>query len=195
MLNILPLVIASMLPVMDNDKDVIGSSMLVTPTRALTAYHVVNDNGPWFVQCGSKTVSAALKAKNAVLDLAILSLDDSCELPVTKLAEKNPAPGEDVKAYGCPNRFCDWIMSGHVVGYTWMSVIGDLERRVIVTDAPVWFGNSGGGLVDKNGELVGICSQVFLFQSEKRGPQYTRMFGAFVPIETVQFFIKKAGGL
>lgn len=72
------------------------------------------------------------------------------------------------------------------MGYMALALKGMPERPVLVSDAPVYFGNSGGPLVNERGHLVGVCSQIFKFGSDDG---WAPTFGAFVPIEAILEFL------
>lgn len=79
-----------------------------------------------------------------------------------------------------------WVM-GHPSGYVWSITSGDIsgirtsyDVKVIQTDAKVWFGNSGGGLFNDRGELLGIASYL------TRGDY----FGWFIHRDHIQTFLK-----
>jgi len=77
---------------------------------------------------------------------------------IAELVEEMPALGEHV------------YIVGHVRGLWWSYVEGvvsayrkelqgvDKEGPFVQTSSPVYYGNSGGGLFDSRGNLVGICS-------------------------------------
>lgn len=99
-------------------------------------------------------------------DLALLRAVNRESVPyhtIAKLADRVPEQGEDLN------------IMGHVKGMYWSYIAGtvsayrkDLPERLVPgkdvigpfmqVSAPVFFGNSGGGAFNSNGELVGIAS-------------------------------------
>jgi hypothetical protein len=75
---------------------------------------------------------------------------------VASLAGELPGVGEHVYAVGHPKGLYWSHAEGMVSAYRSESNIG----AVIQVDATVWYGNSGGGLFDRDGNLIGICSQL-----------------------------------
>lgn len=87
---------------------------------------------------------------------------------IAYVAEENPAIGEQINIVGQPKGLYWTYISGTVAQYRESLP----EERSLVTDvneinvigpyiqlsAPVWFGNSGGGAFDRDGNLVGIAS-------------------------------------
>lgn len=167
-----------------------GSSVLIAPRLALTAAHVIKD-AVMSVDCQGVQIPAVVIRQDDAIDLALLYLTQTCDAPTAKLTRHNAPIGTAVTAIGCPDGNCGWQAKGHVVGYTALG-IRDLPRRpVLVTDAPIYFGNSGGPLVDDQGRLVGICSQVFRFSAggDQSIEQWAPRFGAFVPAEAIFNFL------
>jgi len=118
-------------------------------------------------------------------DLALLKAEGSVIPPheVAEVAKQSPAIGEKV------------YVLGHVKGLYWSLIEGvvsayrsDVPTRdlgihgpFIQISGPVFYGNSGGGAFNTQGELVGIASFMY------RAPQTTM----FVQLESIKNFLKK----
>jgi S1-C subfamily serine protease len=72
-------------------------------------------------------------------------------------ASEMPALGEDIYVVGHPRGLYWSYVKGQVSAYRYDS--SDVGP-VVQVDATVWFGNSGGGVFDGSGKLVGICSRL-----------------------------------
>lgn len=89
-------------------------------------------------------------------DLALLVPDD--ELPEwTPLRDSYPELGENVYAIGHPGGLVYTLTVGRV-SYPLRTLPGSERGKLVQADVSIWFGNSGGGLFDKRGMLVGVCS-------------------------------------
>jgi S1-C subfamily serine protease len=87
-------------------------------------------------------------------DLAILRVPGA-DLPVAELRAEAIAVGELVAAIGYPGGGPATIATGTVLGRR-TATLGGEATDVIVTDADVRQGNSGGPLVDTDGRVVGV---------------------------------------
>ena len=94
-------------------------------------------------------------------DLAILKIDTAREdFPALQLAPTPPRKGTEVMAFGAPLGLSFSTTSGIVSGIRVPSEMRQtgfsLNVRWIQTDAPIMAGNSGGPLVNRRGEVVGV---------------------------------------
>ena len=79
---------------------------------------------------------------------------------VANLAEELEI-GSDVKIVGHPGGMWWTFTKGTISAiHTKVKNPRDETINAIQISAPVWFGNSGGGAFNENGELVGICSWI-----------------------------------
>ena len=96
-------------------------------------------------------------------DLALLIIPPDVKLPPTigvkiRDIEKNPLrAGEVVIAIGAPGGLRDSVTSG-IISHPDRKIEGYSKNHHIQVDAPINFGNSGGGLFDLEGRLIGINS-------------------------------------
>lgn len=107
---------------------------------------------------------AKVVGQDVISDIAVLEVDDKGITSVISLGDSTSLrPGETVLAVGNPLGLGGTLTSG-IVSYT-SRVIPvsinqdgnyDWEQEVIQTDAAINDGNSGGALVNLNGELIGI---------------------------------------
>lgn len=186
-MTLLPIILASMLPIVDIQADaVIGSSVLINHQIVLTASHVATTRV--FARCGNTDIEANPIAYDTELDLSLLALVKPCTLPVSTLAEANVLAGSAVHGIGCPKRHCGWLVFGHVLAYDYTPSPMGNARRALISDVPIWMGNSGGPLFDEKNQVTGIASQLIRFD----GPDgMFRLFAAYVPAETIWIFLRQ----
>lgn len=146
--------------------DKVGTSMYI-----LTCYHVIdyvvqmNEKGiPIQVQIGYPIINQDKEGKGMVSylvtivkqdpknDLALLKteiVDNTLE--VIKLANKCPSIGDTVFSVGSPLGMIRTLSKG---------VISNFIEGFYISDNTCTFGNSGGGLYNRQGELIGVPAQV-----------------------------------
>ena len=98
------------------------------------------------------------------LDLAIIKIDDTVELKEAKLGTATTSQiGEEVVAIGNPLglEFQKSVTKGVISGLNRTLKVEDeistvVMENLIQTDASINTGNSGGPLINKNGEVIGI---------------------------------------
>ena len=132
---------------------------------ALSAWHLfVNKPGPIFNlrYCRSSdeticvTKSVFIFRKDEVNDLVLLmgTKQEVVQGPSALVAKKEPLLGETVYIIGAPLQHSKLITRG-VLSFIEQK---DNKRRYL-TDAAVIFGNSGGGLFNQQGELLGVVTE------------------------------------
>ncbi len=139
----------------------------------LTNKHVVIDPDAEYVVITSdeKEYAAKVLTRDPVNDIAILKIDAK-ELPVAKLSNSKIEPGQTVLAIGnALGLFSNTVSKGIVSGLARkisaaMGSEGNEQpeveelRGVIQTDVAINQGNSGGPLINTDGEVVGINTAV-----------------------------------
>lgn len=140
----------------------IGSGFLVDSTGYIvTNYHVVGseDSQVYVTLYGGDTVKGKTIWGNSDLDLAIVKIEVA-GLPYMKMGDsKNLTIGELVYAIGNPLgfEFQRTVTSGIVSGTNRsININGVYMEDLIQTDASINSGNSGGPLINKSGEVIGI---------------------------------------
>ncbi|WOL14303.1 protease Do-like 14 isoform X1 [Canna indica] len=95
-----------------------------------------------------------------VSDIAVVKIQSKTPLPVAKLGSSSKLqPGDFVIALGCPLSLQNTITSGIVSCVDRKSSdlgLGGLRREYLQTDCAINQGNSGGPLVNLDGEVVGV---------------------------------------
>jgi len=101
-----------------------------------------------------RIAKASLVGADEESDLAVLRIDAS-NLPVIRIAEQPLRPGDVVLAIGNPLGLNQTVTMG-IVSAIGRQLNGSSAEDFIQTDAAINLGNSGGALVNAEGELVGI---------------------------------------
>jgi len=102
-----------------------------------------------------RTVDATIVGVAREIDLALLKVDEDA-LPALPLADYDAVrQGELVFAFGSPEGLKNSVTMG-IVSAVARQADPDSPLVYVQTDAPINHGNSGGPLVNVNGELVGI---------------------------------------
>lgn len=145
-----------------------GSGVIIRPDGYIvTNNHVVA--GATDIQVvlnNNKTYTATVVGTDPATDVALIKIETEEELPVVQFADSdNLRLGEWVLAIGSPlgKELQSTITAGIVSakGRTMPNYTGEFKiESFIQTDAAVNPGNSGGALVNKAGELVGINTAI-----------------------------------
>ena len=130
----------------------------------LTNYHVIEDGSAFQVLMPSgDKVDATLVGADSAMDLAVLKVEDQADklVPVTIGASETLPVGSTVIAIGNPGGeiLANTVTRGIISALERTSMsTGNTTRNVnyIQHDAPINSGNSGGGLFDYQGNLIGI---------------------------------------
>ena len=159
-----------------------GSGVIIkTGGEILTNAHVVkNMNTILVVMNDGKGYEAQLKYIDEDTDLAIVKIK-KIGLPVVKFANSEDiVVGKQVIAIGTPITFSlrNSATVGHISGLN--RSVGE-PYRLVQTDTAITHGNSGGALINMNGELVGITSS---------GYSGTNTNFA-VPVDTVKYVLNQ----
>ncbi|HTS52322.1 MAG TPA: DegQ family serine endoprotease, partial [Burkholderiales bacterium] len=139
-----------------------GSGFIVSSDGIiLTNAHVVDGAKQVDVKLTDKReFRARVMGVDKQSDVAVLKIEAK-DLPTVKLG--NPANlrvGDWVLAIGSPFGFENTVTQG-IVSAKWRSLPDETYVPFIQTDVPVNPGNSGGPLINMQGEVVGINSQIY----------------------------------
>ena len=156
----------------------------------LTNNHVIEDGSAWQVLLpnGDK-VNASLVGADSAMDLAVLKVEDQADtlVPVSIGSSESLPVGSTVIAIGNPGGeiLANTVTRGIISALERTSMSGSNTTRnvnYIQHDAPINNGNSGGGLFDYQGNLIGINTLKY------RGNYYSsgnfEGLGFAIPIET-----------
>lgn len=166
-----------------------GSGVLVSPDGyIITNYHVVDEGSEIEVTLNDRRkFLAKLVGSDPSTDLALLKIE-ALNLPALIIGNSDSLQvGEWVLAVGNPFDLNSTVTAGIVSAKA--RNINILEgatsiESFIQTDAAVNPGNSGGALVNSNGELVGITSAIITYSGQYEGYSFA------IPINLVQKIMK-----
>ncbi|MGK0209296.1 MAG: S1-C subfamily serine protease [Patescibacteria group bacterium] len=152
--------------------DSLGSGFFVTDSGHLvTNYHVVQkESGDVLLYMANGSVfTGEVIGVNATLDVALLLINISSGNALPLRSSNGIEVGEKVFAIGSPFGLAHSVSSGIVSGKDRMI---NLQPFYVQTDATMDVGNSGGPLLDRDGNVVGmnnfkLSDQGFALASEK----------------------------
>jgi serine protease DegS len=141
----------------------LGSGVIVDRKgHVVTNHHVIASADLIRAQLADGRVAEArVVGRDPDTDLAILQLDLKNNIPVMPLGHSDRLRvGDIVLAIGNPVGLSQTVTQG-IVSATGRAQLGVATyENFIQTDAPINVGNSGGALINTNGELIGINTAV-----------------------------------
>lgn len=141
----------------------VGSGFIVDKAGyILTNYHVVEDASRVTVrlQSGEEYVAKIIGADDQT-DLAVLKIETGRDLAFVNLGNSDAAQvGDWVLAIGSPFGLAQTVTAGIISQTKRETPYASQFQKFIQTDAAINRGNSGGPLVNMNGEVIGINSQI-----------------------------------
>lgn len=143
----------------------------------VTNYHVVRDALNLTVTFpDGKIYAAARWSGKPEYDLALINLNIS-DLPAVSLnMSRPPEPGDPVRIVGNPLGLNNIVIEGEVQQY--LTVQG---RKVFGVRAPIYPGNSGSPVYDRDGKVIGVIFGVLQGEKDEQGAG----LGLAVPITDI----------
>ena len=141
-----------------------GSGVIISSDGyILTCAHVVDGASTITVTIGDKDYTATLVGEDTTSDIAVIKIDANGLTPATVGDSDSLKVGQNVMAVGNPLGELGGTVTGGMISALNRSVTIQGSSSVntmslIQMDASVSPGNSGGGLFNMNGELVGIVN-------------------------------------
>ncbi|MEW9624228.1 S1C family serine protease [Rhodanobacter geophilus] len=134
----------------------LGSGVIVSAQGyVLTNYHVIaHATDIQVLLYDGRVARATVVGSDEETDLAVLKIEAG-NLPVIRLADAKPRPGDVVLAIGNPLGLNQTVTMG-IVSAVGRQLNPSSAEDFIQTDAAINLGNSGGALVNAEGQLVGI---------------------------------------
>ena len=139
-----------------------GSGVIISPTGYIvTNNHVVsNANEISITLNNNKSYLAELIGTDATTDIALLKIETENDLPFLAFGDSDDAKiGEWVLAVGNPFNLNSTVTAG-IISAKSRDLSGQNTQSFLQTDAAVNPGNSGGALVNTNGDLIGINTAI-----------------------------------
>ena len=165
-----------------------GSGVVISSDGyILTCAHVVSGASNITVTIGDTDYPATVVGEDDTSDVAVLKIDATDLTPATVGNSDSLAVGESVLAVGNPlgelgGTVTSGIVSALNRGVTIQGTSSTNTMSLIQMDASVSPGNSGGGLFNMNGELIGLVNA-------KSSSSDAEGLGFAIPISDVQAII------
>ena len=140
----------------------LGTGFFISSTGfAVTCRHVIRETGNYTARLNDNSEApVTIISTSQTYDLALIQVLATAKSPSLPLRPAETLlPGEQVFAVGASAGLQATITDGVFTGFR---KIPAMPQEVIQFSAPVNPGNSGGPLIDSNGEVVGVVSVKFL---------------------------------
>ena len=158
----------------------LGSGVIVSADGyVLTNNHVIaNADDIQVLLYDGRVAKAKLIGADEETDLAVLKISDAVNLPVIQMADpKQLRVGDVVLAIGNPLNLNQTVTMG-IISAIGRQLNNSSPEDFIQTDAAINLGNSGGALVNSNGDLVGINTLLIGKAANAEG------IGFAIPVDT-----------
>lgn len=168
----------------------------------LTNNHVIENGDAIYVEFNDGTiVETTVKGKDAYSDTAVLAIRSEGVTTVASLgSSENARIGDTVFTVGAPinaDAYSGTVTRGILSGKNRLVSVStsntssaDMMMSVLQTDAAINSGNSGGPLVNANGEVIGITSLKLSSNSSSTTASIEGM-GFAIPIETALSYAQR----
>ena len=150
----------------------VGSGFIVDKSGLIiTNNHVIDGAARITVKLDSdEEYPATVVGTDDLSDLAVLKIETGKDLPFVKLGNSDSAQvGDWVLALGSPFGLSKSVTAGIISQTQRETPGGSPFQKFIQTDAAINKGNSGGPLVNMNGEVIGINSQIATSTGDSNG--------------------------
>lgn len=147
----------------------------------ITNYHVIEgaDRATVTPLSTGEASPAKLVGYDAEMDVAVLKINKDGLVPAEFGASRDLAPGETVYAIGNPMGYLYGTITDGIVSYNRRPVtVGGYSMTLIQTNAALNSGNSGGALVNRWGQVVGIT----VAKIDPHGEITTEGLGLAIPV-------------
>ncbi|WP_252248238.1 trypsin-like peptidase domain-containing protein [Clostridium sp. ZBS20] len=156
-MNFVPETIYNSVTVVYTDKG-LGSGFAIDENTIITNAHVVDSSSSVTVKLyNGKSCVGKVSKIDKKIDLALVQVEENL-IPLTFASEDNISIGKEVYAIGAPQDIPYTMTKG---------IVSAKNRKIrnheyIQIDASINSGNSGGPLLDENGEVIGINTMKIL---------------------------------
>ncbi len=152
----------------------------------ITNAHVVDHSNTVNVHFrANKSYVGKVIARYPELDIAVVSLDAK-NLPTLPLNFDDSVwhNGDEVVFIGNPLNFTQIVNEGVIVGET---TLKNWEKPVMMIEAPIYRGNSGSPVINKNGEVIGVVFATI----QNPTVSTNEIIGVAIPTHQLEEIIKK----
>jgi Do/DeqQ family serine protease len=168
----------------------LGSGVIVDPSGLIvTNYHVIAGASQVKIALADKReLDADIVLKDQRSDLAVLRIKDAKErFPTLEFANSDDLQvGDVVLAIGDPFGVGQTVTHG-IISAVARTQVGNSDYQFFIqTDAPINPGNSGGALVDMQGRLAGVNSEIYSRSGGSEG------IGFAIPANMVRVVVASA---
>jgi serine protease Do len=165
-----------------------GTGFNIDPTGTIvTNHHVIDDGGNITVRFpDGRVFRAEVLTSDSDKDLAVLQIrDEGLDLPTLTLAEEKTWNKQDhIYFIGNPLFYAYIANEGRIMDTT---LLKDRELEAMVIDAPIYKGNSGSPVIDKEGNVIAV-----IFATTQYGVgQQTSKVGLAIPISYLDQLINR----
>ena len=154
----------------------------------ITNNHVVDGAQSVSVQLSDDTsLDAEIIGTHEQTDLAVIKVTPTSDLTAAEFGDSDELePGEYAYAIGSPGgvQFANTITGGRISAINRDLTVNDRVMTLIQTDASINNGNSGGALINKYGQVVGITSAKL--SGNAFGSATVEGMGFAIPINTAK---------
>ena len=154
----------------------------------ITNHHVVDGAQSVSVQLSDGTsLDAEIIGTDEQTDLAVIKVTPTSDLTAAEFGDSDELePGEYAYAIGSPGgvQFANTITGGRISAINRDLTVNDRVMTLIQTDASINNGNSGGALINKYGQVVGITSAKL--SGNAFGSATVEGMGFAIPINTAK---------
>ena len=141
-----------------------GSGVIISPDGyIITNHHVIDNSSEVIVTTNdNKEYEAVLVGSDEVTDVAVLKINSNEKFEYLLFGDsENSEIGQWVLAVGNPYNLNSTVTAGIISSKSRdLNEYDQINQSFIQTDAAVNIGNSGGALVNINGELIGINTAI-----------------------------------
>lgn len=172
----------------------IGAGFIVAPRGYIvTNYHVVENAANIIITVtdpNPRDFQAKIVLTDPSLDVALLKIVANEQFSVLPIGNSSQVSvGEWVIAIGSPFGLDMSVTAGIISGMRKSIMIdGNVYQDLIQTDTPINKGNSGGPLINLNGEVIGVTTAIYAPTGVFSGT------GFAIPIDSIKKFISDGVG-
>lgn len=176
-----------------SDATVLGSGVIISSDGYIvTNNHVVEDASEVSVILNNnETYDATIIGTDTKTDLALIKIE-ATDLAYSSLVDSDTLElGQEVVAIGNSLGKGTSSTNGIISALNREVTINNYTMTLILTNAEVNSGNSGGGLFDMNGNLVGIVNAKIMSQTTSSSSTSVEGMGYAIPSNTVKTIVEE----